>query len=353
MMSRQRGVVLRGALVGDVVDLGLGPVDDVVDLALAGVAHLRRSGCRRRPAGAGSPSRGRSRRSSRRWPRSGRWPTSVWRYGAPPIAGQLAATLELGGDRDRVGRLAAAVEVDDRVVDGLVRRAGRSRRRGATSMTSAIASLESSIEPSTHCSAALSCGGVRSPGRPGARRGAYGAGPSPQSSHRAARARSRESCSAMLTAGLLIGPRSTPLARPTLAMAADSRLRTPPRGRVRRSPSRLPATAVTVRARSGLGDKPVIHRRLWITRRDHVDDTPTSCAQAGDDAVDNVRHRPRYSASDLRKRASTGVERKILGRLSVHRARHLGRSGRFVDKAPATPGFPQTGRELSTGGRGD
>ena len=33
---------------------------------------------------------------------------------------QLAAPLELGGDGDRVGRLAAAVEVDDRVVDDLV-----------------------------------------------------------------------------------------------------------------------------------------------------------------------------------------------------------------------------------------
>src|SRR5690606_41246024 len=36
----EREVVLAGALLGDLVHLGLGVVDDVVDLAVAGVAHL-------------------------------------------------------------------------------------------------------------------------------------------------------------------------------------------------------------------------------------------------------------------------------------------------------------------------
>src|SRR3954467_8005370 len=52
----------------------------------------------------------------------------------------------------------------------------------STSETSAMASLEISIEPSTDCSAAMSCGGVRSPGLEGRSPGAYDAGPSPQSS---------------------------------------------------------------------------------------------------------------------------------------------------------------------------
>ena len=127
-MSRQRGVVLGRAPVGDLVDLGLRLVDDVVDLALAGVARSARSWCRRRPGGAGSPSRGRSRRSSRRWPRSARWPRGCGGRARRRCAGSSPRRCELGGDGDRVGRLAAAVEVDDRVVDRSRGRAGRSRR---------------------------------------------------------------------------------------------------------------------------------------------------------------------------------------------------------------------------------
>ena len=70
----QRRVVLGRAPVGDLVDLGLRPVDHVVDLRPRRRTRSGRSWCRRRPAGAGSPSRGRSRRSSRRWRRSARWP---------------------------------------------------------------------------------------------------------------------------------------------------------------------------------------------------------------------------------------------------------------------------------------
>ena len=84
-------VVLVRAPLGDLVDLGLRAVDDVVD----GADDVRRRptpcrspsarcGCRPSPAGAGWPARRRSARSSRRWPRSAPVEISVCRYGAPP-----------------------------------------------------------------------------------------------------------------------------------------------------------------------------------------------------------------------------------------------------------------------------
>ena len=69
--------------------------------------------------------------------------------------------VQLGGHRHGVGRLAAPVEVQDRVVDALVRWGGRSRPGEGRSSTSAMASLLNSIPPSTACSAASSCGGWR------------------------------------------------------------------------------------------------------------------------------------------------------------------------------------------------
>ena len=161
----QRRVVVRGPLVGDAVDLGLGPVDDLVDLALAGVPHLGDPG-----AGVDEPPQDRLLAhdlgvvagvgGDRHARREG---VEVRRAADPR---ELAAALQLGRRGDRVDRLAAAVEVDHRVVDRLVRPGGRSRAPRTDSMTSAIASLESSIEPSTLCSASLSCGGVRSPPPP-------------------------------------------------------------------------------------------------------------------------------------------------------------------------------------------
>ena len=109
--------------LGDLVDLGLGAVDDVVDLAALGavVAELHDPG-----AGLDQPAQDRllarrSRRSSRRWPRSGTRGDQRVQVRRAADPGQLAAALQLGGHGDRVGRLAAAVEVEDRVVDGLVR----------------------------------------------------------------------------------------------------------------------------------------------------------------------------------------------------------------------------------------
>ena len=46
---------------------------------------------------------------------------SVCRYGAPPMRVELAAPGELVGDGDRVGGLAARVQVEDRLVHELVR----------------------------------------------------------------------------------------------------------------------------------------------------------------------------------------------------------------------------------------
>ena len=120
-------VVLAAAPLGDVVDLDLGAVDDVVDAAdqvvAAGrgvVAHLDDAGAgrdqpaQRRPVGddlgvVAGVGRRRDQRDQR---------VQVGRAAdadaAVPTAGQL------GGDGDGVGRLAAAVEVEDRVVDLLV-----------------------------------------------------------------------------------------------------------------------------------------------------------------------------------------------------------------------------------------
>ena len=118
----QRRVVDGRATVGDLVDLGLRVVDDVVDLALAGVAEGG-------DAGAGLDQAAQDRLVAHdlgvvagvgRDRDVGRQGVEV---GGATDAHQLAALLQLGGHRDRVGRLAAAVEVDDRVVDDLVGRA--------------------------------------------------------------------------------------------------------------------------------------------------------------------------------------------------------------------------------------
>ena len=126
----QRRVVLLLPLLADRVDLLLGHVDGLVDVALAGVPHLRDLG-----AGVDQPAQDRllahdggvvagvgGDRDA------GRERVEVRR---PADLLQLAPTVELGRDRDRVGRLAAAVEVDDRVVDRLV---GRPVEVGATDL---------------------------------------------------------------------------------------------------------------------------------------------------------------------------------------------------------------------------
>src|SRR5213080_4821535 len=74
-------------------------------------------------------------------------------------------------------------------------------------------SLERSIEPSTLCSAALSWGGLRSPGRLGLSPGSYAAGPSPQSSRGGSGepGTSHDPCSVMLTQLLLTAARRCPM----------------------------------------------------------------------------------------------------------------------------------------------
>ena len=182
-MSRQRGVVLGRALVGDVVDLGLRAVDDVVDLALAGVADLHDLG-----AGLDQPAQDRLLADDLGVVAGVGGDRARWRRAcggtAPRRPGPARRAVQLGGDRDRVGRLAAAVEVEDRVVDRARGPAGRSRRRGPSRRRRRSRPCDSSMAPSTRllgraCPAAGS-------GRPGlvegALPGAYDAGPSPHSS---------------------------------------------------------------------------------------------------------------------------------------------------------------------------
>ena len=115
----QRRVVLRGSLVGDAVDLGLCPVDHVVDLSLAGVPHLGDPGARvDQPTqdrllahDVGVVGGVRGDRDARRERVEVRRATD---------AHQLTAPLQLGGGGDRVDRLASTVEVDHHVEDRLV-----------------------------------------------------------------------------------------------------------------------------------------------------------------------------------------------------------------------------------------
>ncbi len=116
-------VVLRRPPLGDGVDLGLRVVDDLVDVAAVGaVAELDDAGAgldqlaEHRPLAhdprvVAGVRGGRDRRDER-----------VQVRGAADAL-DLAALGQLVRDRDGVGRLAAAVQVDDRVVHDLVRRA--------------------------------------------------------------------------------------------------------------------------------------------------------------------------------------------------------------------------------------
>ena len=114
--------VLGVAPFGDVVDLGLGPVDDLVDVGALGpgVAVLHHPGAgfyqsaQQRllgdDAGVVAGVGGGGHRGDQRV-----------QIGRPADAAQQTAAVQFGGDGDRIGGLAAAEEVEDRVVDVLVR----------------------------------------------------------------------------------------------------------------------------------------------------------------------------------------------------------------------------------------
>ena len=119
--SSSGDVVLAGAALGDLVDGGLGAVDDVVDLGalVAVVAQLHDPG-----AGLDQPAQDRLLGDDLgvvggvgRGGHRGDQRVQVRRAAEPD---ELAAALQLGRHGDRVGGLAAAVEVEDAVVDGLV-----------------------------------------------------------------------------------------------------------------------------------------------------------------------------------------------------------------------------------------
>src|SRR3954466_7037432 len=141
-------------------------------------------------------------------------------------------------------------------------------------------SFESSMEPRTLCSAALSCGGVRSPGRLGRSPGAYAAGPSPQSSPTLSRGgsgrpgTSHDPCSVMLTRrSFVLPPRGpvlpTDVTGVTLGMTTDSD-DGPPRAGIRplRQTHRAanlgaPAGVLEAACPQGLG---ITGAETWTTR---------------------------------------------------------------------------------------
>ena len=116
------GVVLARAPLGDVVDRLLGPVDEVVDLAaVAGVPELHDAGAGLDEApqhGALGDDPGVVAGVGRRGD-AGQQRVQV---GRAADAGEVAGPRQLARDGDRVGRLAAAVQVQDDVVDRLVGR---------------------------------------------------------------------------------------------------------------------------------------------------------------------------------------------------------------------------------------
>ena len=117
----ERHVVLAGALLGDGEDLGLGAVEDLVGVgAVGGVAHLDDAGAGLHEAaqhralvddlGVVAGVRGGGHRRDERV-----------QVGGAADAADLAALGQLAGDGDGVGGVAAAVQVEDDVVDDLVR----------------------------------------------------------------------------------------------------------------------------------------------------------------------------------------------------------------------------------------
>jgi hypothetical protein len=158
---RERLVVLRHSSLGNRIHLGLGSIDDVVDIALRGVGHLSN------PYGSLDQSA-----QDRLLVHDLGVVTSIGRHRnareqrmqirRTTDAQQLAPLAQLVGNGYRISRLAASIEIDDGVIDLLVRRAVEVGTSAAPRRQSAMASLLISMAPSTHCSASISCGGVRS-----------------------------------------------------------------------------------------------------------------------------------------------------------------------------------------------
>ena len=119
---RQWLVVLRHSSLGNRIHLGLGAVDDVVDIALRGVGHLsdpyrsvdQSAQDRLLVHDLGVVTRIGRHRNARQQRVQIRRTTD---------AQQLAPLAQLVGNGYRISRLAASVEIDDGVIDLLVRRA--------------------------------------------------------------------------------------------------------------------------------------------------------------------------------------------------------------------------------------
>src|SRR5690606_3648422 len=114
--------VFGGAAFGDLVDLGLGAVDDFGDVLAVGarVAVLDDAGARFDQAAQDRLLRD-DLGVEAGVGRGGDGLGQGDQLGGAADAPELAAAFEARGGGDRVGGFAAAVEVEDGVVDGLVR----------------------------------------------------------------------------------------------------------------------------------------------------------------------------------------------------------------------------------------
>ena len=267
---------------------------------------------------------------------------------------QLAAALELGGDRDQVGRLAAAVEVDDRVVDRLVRRAVEVD--AAQHLGDVGDRVLGEQHRAEHATARRLCpaAGCGRPGATGRSPGCVGAGPSPQSLRVGG---SRH------VPGVVLGDAHRCLldSVPTRPRWRSPDARVDHRQRPGSTPGGRPRRPVSVRAPVGVrtrdgtsrgpsSDSPSYPQALGITGGSPWTTRAHAVHRLWTTLWTTAAHLAANTAADLRKRVSTPVARKILATESSVHLSAISRSRRSLCRHEHSADSIPTGRpELPTG----
>ena len=159
----ERADALGVAALGDVEDHLLGRVDDRRDVVGRAVGEVGDLAARADEAPQDRELLDDRRRSASRSPTTACSPGATR---APPgrrPSSMRPGAVELVGDRDGVGGLPGLVEARDRARRSGRAPACRSRRRSSSSVPIEIASVESSIAPSSDSSARRLCGGTLGP----------------------------------------------------------------------------------------------------------------------------------------------------------------------------------------------